>query len=47
MAYLSVEELRGRQVPGKNAKMKCPNDKEDNIIKETEKKETKNENKEY
>lgn len=35
------------QVPGKSAKMQCPNDKEDNRIKETEKKETKNENKEY
>jgi len=27
--------------------MKCPNDKEDNRTKEIEKKETKNENKEY
>jgi hypothetical protein len=33
--------MRGTQVSGKNAKMKCPNDKEDNRIKEIEKKETK------
>jgi hypothetical protein len=38
--------MKETQVPGKDAKMKCPKDKDDNRIKELEKKETKNENKE-
>jgi hypothetical protein len=30
--------MKGTQVAGKNAKMKCPNNKEDSRIKEIEKK---------
>jgi len=33
--------MKGKQVPGKNGKMKCSNHKEDNRIKEIDKKETK------